>query len=466
MDILQQIIQLVIILFLLSMVCERIADFLKNYLSDSYILKIKKEFFKVGNTITKFPNDDAKEKARAFRILKINVWSGILLALILKADLIKIFNNITEPGRTLGWNNITEYKALDFVLLPFGIILTGCFISFGSKFWHDLLDILYEIKNTKRILADPDTYKVDNTKSLQKLFDTYQSDFMKAAYLEAKTKYMAMESVKAIAIKSNDQGYYFEITVNEPNPDIQPFHQYLLDDGTPKNIPIKIVVVSDPIIAQSINLASRIFDINEPSNWGTLGVVVKMQGQESTKKYLLTCCHNIIKPVRKITENEPHQIKAATMNPATFEIGTVYKGDRDHEMDAALIEIQTNEIINSVPQMGYPQKARQLLNKDAGNVTAYIYGARSATENQTISKGIVTSIYNTIKIKYGEEYFTLINMIAISNNDRAVSKGGDSGACVLDSDNNVIGLVVAGDSQTTYVMPIKTLLTKLNVQLI
>jgi hypothetical protein len=468
MDILQQIIQLVTILFLLSMVCERIADFLKHYLSESHVFRIQKDFFKVGDTLTKFPKDDSKEQARAFRILKINVWSGILLAAILKADLIKIFNNISEPGKTLGWNNISEYGLLDATLLPLGIILTGCFISFGSKFWHDLLDILYQIKNTKRVLADPETYKVDNIKSLQKLFDTYQSDFIKAAYLEAKTKYMSIDSVKAIGIKSNDLGYYFEITVDRNNSNIEPFYQYLLDDGTPQNIPIKIVVVTDKIIAHSVDLSAKVFDINQQDNWGTLGVIVKPLDNNSNKRYLLTCCHNVVKPIRKVSENEPNPIKAGTIDTTTTEIGTVFKADRDHEMDAALIEIDTQnkKITNSVPQMGNPQKPRQLLNKDAGNVTAFIYGAKTGVENKSVSRGTVTSIFNTIKVTYGNEEFTLINTIAISNNGRAISQGGDSGACVLDSDNNVIGLVVAGNSQVTYALPITTLLTKLNVQLI
>jgi hypothetical protein len=141
MDMLQQIIQLVTILFLLSMVCERIADFLKHYLCGS-------DFFNIGDTITKFPGQDNKEQARAYRVLKINVWCGIITAAILKADLIKIFNKIDDPGKTIGWSNISEYTILDGVFLIPGIILTGCFISFGSKFWHDLLDLLYQIKNT------------------------------------------------------------------------------------------------------------------------------------------------------------------------------------------------------------------------------------------------------------------------------------------------------------------------------
>lgn len=461
---LQQIIQLTTILFLLSMVCERIADFLKHYLSDSHVFKIQNDFFKVGDTLTKFPKDDSKEQARAYRILKINVWSGILLALILKADLIKIFNNITDPGKTLGWNNITDYKTLDFVLLPFGIALTGCFISFGSKFWHDLLDILYQIKNTKRVLTDPETYKVDNIKSLQKLFDTYQSDFIKAAYLEAKTKYMAIESVKAIGIKSNDLGYYFEITLDKNNSNIEPFYQYLLDDGTPQNIPIKIVVVADRIIAHSVDLSAKVFDINQQDNWGTLGVIVKPAENNSNKRYLLTCCHNVVNPFKKISETELEQIKVGTIDTETTEIGNVYKAYIDHEMDAALIEIdqQKVKVSNYIPNNGTPQGVRELVNSDRNKLKGYIYGAKSGA-----NEGIITSLYNEIKITYdNRNEFTIVDTIAISNNRVSISQSGDSGACVVDNKNNVIGLVVAGNSQTTYVLPIQTLLSKFNVKLI
>lgn len=469
MDILQQIIQLVTILFLLSMVCERIADFLKQYLSNSQLFGINKDLFKIGDTITKFQQDDTREKARTFRILKINIWSGIALAAILKADLIKIFNNISEPGKTLGWNNLSEYGLLDAILLPLGIILTGCFISFGSKFWHDLLDILYQIKNTKRVLADSETYKVDNIKTLQKLFDTYQSDFIKAAYLEARSKYMAMDNVKSIGIKSDNSGYYFEITVTKNDPPIGEYYQYLLEDGTPQNIRIDIKLVADEIKLHSVDLSARVFDINKNNYWGTLGIIVKPIDNNSNKRYLLTCCHNVVNPIRTVSENESNPINVGTIDTnIETEIGKVFKAYIDYEIDAALIEIdsQSKNIINSVPQMGNPQKTRQLLNKDAGNVTVFIYGAKTGIENKSVSKGTVTSVYNAFKVRYGGKEFNFINTIAISNNRKAISQGGDSGACVLDSNNDVIGLVVAGDSEVTYALPITTLLTKLNVQLI
>ena len=470
---LQHTIQVVIILFLLSTICERIADFLKHYLSKSHLFNIQSEIFKIGDTITKFPQNDAKEQARAYRILKINVWTGIFLATILKADLLEILINITdEPGKTLGWKNIYKYGLWDIFPVTTGIILTGCFISFGSKFWHDLLDILYQIKNTKRVLSDPETYQVDKVTSLQKIFDTYQSDFIKVAYLEAKTKFMAIDTVQAIGIKTNELGYYFEITVSDNESGIGQYYQYYLEDGTPLKIPIKIIVLSenDKIFSHGIDLSARIFDIDQPEKWGTLGVLVKSLEENSDKKYLLTCCHNVVNPIRKISIGDlESQIKAGTHHTAiTTKIGTVVKANRDFEIDAALIEIDSlnNEIINSVPKMGNTQKPIQLSNRDAGNVTAFVYGAKTGVESNSISKGTVMSIYNTIKVTYGKEEFTLINTIAISNKGKSISQSGDSGACVLDSHNNVIGLVVAGNSRVTYALAINTLLTKLNVKLI
>ena len=480
MEIFQITIQIALILFLLSMISEKIIDFLKHYLSDSYLFGIQKEYCKIGDTLTKFPQEDLREQVRKYRILKINLWSGILISTIIKADISRIFARIKEPGKVFGWNNLSDYETLDFFLLPFGIILAGCFISFGSKFWHDFLDLLFQVKNTKRKLADPELFQADNTNKLQKLLDTYQSDFIKAAYLEARTKFMAMESVKAIGIKSNDIGYYFEITVCQYEPSIEQYYQYLLEDGTPQNIPIKIVLLesNDNILAQSVDLSAKIFELNNPDSWGTLGVLVKPIDESNDKRYLLTCCHNIVKPIRNIPDSQLSEIQVGTIDSTeVINIGTVFKASRDFEMDAALIEIDTGNqiIINSVPKMGNPQRARQLVNRDAGNETAYIFGARSGREGKSVLKGTVTGVYNTIKVDYEnqtadlsiqKEEFTLINTISISNNGKAISKPGDSGACVLDSENNVIGLVVAGNRQVTYALPIKTLLNKLNVQLI
>ncbi|NMH26567.1 S1 family peptidase [Flavobacterium silvaticum] len=469
---LQQTIQLVTILFLMSMVSERVADFLKHYLCGSPV-------FRIGDTITKYPEDDSKEKARTYRILKINVWCGIITATILKADLLGMLYNMTEPGKTLGWTNLDAYVKpeeatwlfnYNYLLLALGIAFTGCFISFGSKFWHDLLDLLYEIKNTKRVLADPETYRVDNMKSLQTIFKTYQSDFIKIAFTEARSKLMMLETVKAVGIRRNDAGYYFEVTVSGTSEYIEPFYQYLLDDGTPQNIPIKISVlnVAEKIRAYSINLSEKIFDLSQPADYGTLGVLVKPLDDTSKKRFILTCCHNLFDNLNALPYSNTNKLKVGSMeNSLPVGIGYVSTAKIDHEIDAALIELDESsvKIINTIPKLGPPKKARKLVESDYKTARVFVYGATTGPEIKNAVEGVVTSICEDVKIWYGNNEFTIVNTIMVQGKKRQFSQPGDSGACVLDDQNNVVGLIVGGRSTASYILPIETLLLKLKVQL-
>ena len=45
-----------------------------------------------------------------------------------------------------------------------GFLGTGLLLSFGSKFFHDLLEILYSLKQTKKALADSELFKNIRTK--------------------------------------------------------------------------------------------------------------------------------------------------------------------------------------------------------------------------------------------------------------------------------------------------------------
>jgi len=477
---------LIITLFLLSMICERLADFFKNYLGETSTGTGRAigRLLNMGDLTTRNDPDSKEEDKRYYKILKINIWCGFFTAIALNADLFNIIKHGTEPFKAIGWYDTTKIwdknfewtwnlipKSISFIV---GCFATGFFISFGSKFWHDLLDIVYQVKNYRRILADPETYKIDNIQSFDKVISTYQSDFIKAAYLEAKTKYMAMDYVKAIAIKSNDLGYYFELTVSRNDPNIEQFYQYLLDDGTLHKIPIRIVILkpNDNIIAHNIDLSSRVFDITQPASFGTLGVIVRPLDNNSQTRYLLTCCHNVIKPLSKL----PYVIPGSTVVTAgiqddtntTSRIGTVFQAERDFEMDAALVEIDPQivpTIRNSIPQIGQPLQPRVLTNNDKNVTRAFMFGGKTGRE-KGFTEGTVTSVYSTIKITYNSvSEFTIINTIAISNNGRSISQSGDSGTCVVDDKSNVIGLVVAGNSEVTYVLPITTLLSKLKVQL-
>jgi len=55
----------------------------------------------------------------------------------------------------------------------FGFIITGLFLSMGSKFWHDLLDVLFKFKNIRRTLNTKSTYTdFDSPEKLIRLAET------------------------------------------------------------------------------------------------------------------------------------------------------------------------------------------------------------------------------------------------------------------------------------------------------
>ena len=86
------------------------------------------------------------------------------LAVLVKADFFEILGSLHAPWDTLGWirlsgSQTTISPALDsiprFLYAVGGSAVTGLSLGFGSKFWHDLLDVVYGVR--RRIKQVPDT---------------------------------------------------------------------------------------------------------------------------------------------------------------------------------------------------------------------------------------------------------------------------------------------------------------------
>lgn len=78
------------------------------------------------------------------------------------------------------------YKIIEY---SFGFVVTGLFLSLGSKFWHDLLDVLFRVKNVQQRLNESETYtsvssvdqvttlmNISNYEVAQKLYDKYNNE--------------------------------------------------------------------------------------------------------------------------------------------------------------------------------------------------------------------------------------------------------------------------------------------------
>jgi len=474
-DALSEYIGLVIVLFLLSMICERLADFLKSFLSEANsnngIGLWLRKLLRIGNLLQKSPPGSINEERRAYRILKINLFCGFFTAWALHADLFSIVRYKNEPFKAIGWKDVLWPWEVGFhwdiaggLVFIIGCFATGFFISFGSKFWHDMLDLLYNVKNIKRALLDTETFKADNVEAIERRVRTTPSSFINAAFFEAKQRLMVNKNVKAVCLKNSAGNYYFEVSVQQPDLSIDEFYVYFIEPGNGQSIPMETIVLGNDVIrAHSANLSSKVFAQNNPDNFGTFGCLVKNAKSSDRKKFILTCCHNVLNPSIDLPFDTARKVQVCAVDQQTI-VGNIVKAERDEEMDASLIEVsdqQFKDIINFLPGIGEPADIRSVFNADVNKLSVALNGAKSKSK-----RGKVVGVFCDIQVTYSEDEFKLINLIAISNNGLTMSEGGDSGSVVMDADNNIIGLVVAGNSQQTFLMPIDVVFKKLKVELI
>jgi hypothetical protein len=468
--------KIVTILFILSLISERVANFFKLKLSETRKLLDKtgtiRHFFSFNNTSIR-KKDPKEEKDREFRILKINLFFGCAIAIGFHADLFGIIKHIDDANNVLSWNS--EYLELkqDCFLTTIGIILlsllgcffTGVFLSFGSKFWHDMLDLIMEVKNYRGALAT----QLEQTDSSSKNTTTGGLDppvslnVMNDALRSTKDAIMQIPNVSGVGLSQDNNNYTIRVTARGPVPGIASTYTIMIS-GNKVTLPVQVIQLPTGSVPQphTINLGNEVFNINNISDYGTMGVLVRPAGADNNRRYLMTCCHNVVHPITQAPV-APGTITAGSdqLKP----LGKVMQNVFNNDADAALVDLAPDifsQIDNLVPGMGAPQSPVDLLSSDINSKKVYVYGA--ATRHNL--SGTVTDILFDVKIDYEGTPHVLYNLIVVSNNGFAISKNGDSGGCVLDENKNVVGLIVAGITGESYILPINTLLATLSVQLI
>lgn len=113
-------------------------------------------FFKLRNAeLREAKGSDKAEKDREHRITVRSLLVGIAVAIVVKANLFEILTRVDAPWDTLGWFQQSESKwvlaaAAGSVGTAFyavmGSALTGIALGFGSKFWHEMLDGVLELR--------------------------------------------------------------------------------------------------------------------------------------------------------------------------------------------------------------------------------------------------------------------------------------------------------------------------------
>lgn len=139
MDVFQPLVNLLALLSALSLAAERVTN----------VIKLRHEGLALKKTSNK------EEKAREGAVAKVSLGVSILVALILKADFFAILGSLEAPWDTLGWAHMqagdlvrrSALVNLDQALYAIvGSVFTGFALGFGSKFWHDMLDIVFNAR--------------------------------------------------------------------------------------------------------------------------------------------------------------------------------------------------------------------------------------------------------------------------------------------------------------------------------
>jgi hypothetical protein len=227
----------------------------------------------------------------------------------------------------------------------------------------------------------------------------------------------------------------------------------IMTDVLEENIPKPHVSKKD---SSPFELGISISRELDNENTGTIGLLLSRMG-EKDKRFIISCYHVFCAPELKMNNKKFISTdKSCSLRCASFEddgtniIGWVLNGQLNTESDFAIAELKhdvqfTNKFYlptnNSIIPTGFISIIREDKNKKV----------KMCGRTSEYKEGLIKSHYSTQTIDYGNNITQYLKgLVEITR----ISKGGDSGAAVILDNNKVIGLVVGGNEESTYVLPV------------
>lgn len=498
------IIAILFTLFVASTVNERIIDFLKTHFPTVWM----KHF----NFI-----DEIK---RLRRLWLLSFFMGIFTASIIGINLqdyiitpesidqktennIKAFKSDFVPETLTNLANYLNKNWESFMWL----IITAVFISLGSKFWHDLLDIALYAKRVRRKIDNFDAKQIDKIEQVDKYLN--EDDFAIAIkaldanrkrleiaygeYVTMQAGYEYIDNQYRVCIQIFDRSMKKQ-TNNEPANSILKRNL----DGINKlykhylaNVPQSITyttyygyIFRFPIVTYypgeartTDEVAARggggLFNSAFEDNKGTFGCIVL--DEDCQDYFLLTCCHCVIDRQTLDWSGSNIDKGNTTINyknrfeQESTKIGELYRAYRSDKMDIALVKADKPEEIGDYKwsyNLTVPIKEQEVTVEDMEKRRkVWFSGLTSGSGNGYI----ISNKWLKVKVNYGKDrhgetdYHILRDLIVFSANKaspyKSPCKPGDSGSIIIDAENyNALGMVVAADDEFAYAIPIKDIL--------
>lgn len=452
----ENVINATLVLFILSLITEKVANFIKLH-STRLAIPQNSLLFEISRT-------------RA--IQKRTIVIGIVIAVLCKANLFNIFNTESPlfwvrndlpffTSEVFDWNE--NFGWVEFIGILFGSALTGLFLSFGSKFFHDLLDLLLEAKNLKRKLAERADWNFDTTTEVDNYILTNDSAETKAKIREQLSRFEGIEYYridyprKLIFLAAKDTEKIAKQIDIPGSLNIATFKIVFQKDNVK---PIKALTSIKPTL-QIANAKPYKNQLN-----GTCGLIV--QSNDSEDKFILTCYHAVWNDSLKwsgfaqIPECNIH----SPLNGSV--IGQLYIGIKNYKLDIALIKPGNGVTLsNQMPLNKIPKAIRTLTENDVKNGTRLSIISRTSPAKYLY--GVCANINCTANITYPDgvkrDLQKLYQIESLQKEPFSVE--GDSGSLIMDEFDYAVGMLVAGDEETTsFAMPIESILNSYNLKLL
>ncbi|WP_448701833.1 hypothetical protein ACFGVR_06220 [Mucilaginibacter sp. AW1-3] len=233
--------------------------------------------------------------------------------------------------------------------------------------------------------------------------------------------------------------------------------------GQPNPVVVYVDYITDVDVPKVSGSAQNGGPIANSATAGFKGTICcRVQKNGDNKYYMLTCSH-------VMTNGSKHNYggQLQTTHSAS-PLGTWTWAMRTDDIDAALIALQPSDHFSYHISALQNKKPRLLTSADILTTNIFMAG-RDDKDHLKLMPGKVTTYSSVfpIGIGYAEGEYPINGLIVLSNivktgdsiTYKTLSVPGDSGALIYDDQNTPLGMVIAGNSQFTYAIPLNTILS-------
>lgn len=407
-------------------------------------------------------NSEVDERAKDKEVTALSFIVGFLVAYCFNANLFELF----KPAVQLGWGETAPFvKEPWYALNPqyfdtgiltiIGFLLTAFFLAFGSKFFHDLLDTLLQVKNLKRKLNDRETYSIETVQELEEQLKYTQGQLVRLAieqnrhWLEKLPNFLSVHD--GIDVSTRDTRIaYLNITDNNISglPSSLP---YTLADNKPRTVPMKIIAN-----VQIASVSLKIFNEQSQDYFGSIGVPLAFDDE----LWLLTCAH-VLTNGDFDTGNQgkltiPGRAKFL-QNNTTFS-GAITYAYQDKEFDIGLVKPDDPSVVKPSGLLSDPLK----LGSQVERINVSFQGATSSGSGYIFAENVDEPI------RFANQTVRMKGLLKISATDTlaSISKKGDSGAVLVTTDRRAVGIIIASNDLFTYAMSLEKIMSGWNARIL